>query len=513
MLEVDRENDLALIQILTSGLTPLPLGDSKKVQLAEDVRVVGFPLSDVLGNSIKVNRGTVSGTVNREDGKEWIETDAPINPGNSGGPMVNMRGEVIGVANAKLAAFGVSDVGFAVPVEKVRALLKRQGVIDPVAGAAAPLAGPDLAKRVTPGVALVTVTVGPGGLGSDERYRLLFNGSCEKSMGKHGTATPGGAVTGKVVTDSLGEVYNASGFWLPMGLGPQCLVGIERLPDSPQATTWHVHFMTSLSEVASHAGVALPDLPRSSSGAPSRRVPGRLPFHGPPSRYGGGQPATVVIIPAAVSIEYRLGAKSAAGVVTIKKHYELKVAVPSGDPSPLTVSGDGTVLYDSHSHLVRSLQFKGKLVCDGKESSVVVPFTYAYAQVGAASSEPLASSAAPPAEKTSSASAAKAEPAAQAAAPAEPAAAETAEAAKPADRAPLPDQQSRDKAAALVEQVFSDQLKKARTSEEKLDLVERLLGAANGEKTPAGQFALLNGRGCWRSVPAIWRPRARSSTR
>ncbi len=183
VLEVDRENDLALLQILTSGLTPLPLGDSQKVQLAEDIRVVGFPLSPILGDTVKVIRGTVSGTVDHE-GHQWIQTDAPINPGNSGGPMVNMRGEVIGVANAKLAAVDVSNVGFAVPVEKVRALLKRQSVIDPVAGAAAPLAGPDLAKRIAPGVALVTVTVGPGGLGSGERYRLLFNGTCENVHGQ-----------------------------------------------------------------------------------------------------------------------------------------------------------------------------------------------------------------------------------------------------------------------------------------------------------------------------------------
>ncbi len=134
VLQLDRECDLALIQIPASGLPVLPLGDSKKVELAQEVRVVGFPLSDVLGNSIKITSGSVAGVVEHE-GQRLFQVDAAINPGNSGGPVVNNRGEVIGVASAKLAGSEISNVGFAVSVEKVRALLGRQGVVDPLAGA------------------------------------------------------------------------------------------------------------------------------------------------------------------------------------------------------------------------------------------------------------------------------------------------------------------------------------------------------------------------------------------
>jgi hypothetical protein len=249
---------------------------------------------------------------------------------------------------------------------------------------------------------------------------------------------------------------------------------------------------TDLSEVLSQVGVTLPALPTFPSSTATARAPGRPPVHVPRSHIGGGHLAIARSIPVFVKIEYHLGTKSAEGLVTIKKHYELTVAAPAGEISPLTVTGDGTLLYDSHSQLVRSLQFKGALVCEGKESTLEVPFTYMYKQMGNAASQMLAANASPPKKSNSSTSAVRAEPPAQGTASAEPAAAETPDAAKPAERAALPDQESRDKAAALVEQVFGGELKKARTCEEKLGMVEKLLGLAAGEKSPAQQFALLN---------------------
>ncbi len=204
------------------------------------------------------------------------------------------------------------------------------------------------------------------------------------------------------MTDQWGEVHQATGAWLPLLLGPQCLVGIERLPDSPTETKWSVHRTTNLSEVMPHSGVALPNFPR----GPRMVQPGPPAFHGPPSRraprsyYGGSQPAVEVVIPIVQKMEYRLGGKSADGLVTIKKHYELKVATSGGEPSPLNVTGDGTLLYDSHSHLVRSLRLAGKLVCDGKDSTVVAPFTYTYEQIDPGAGQTLASSASSSAART-----------------------------------------------------------------------------------------------------------------
>ena len=178
VIEVDTEHDVALLQIPLRNLPALPLGDSHKVQLAQQVRVVGYPLSDVLGSSIKVTSGSIAGIVEHE-GQRLLQVDASINPGNSGGPVVNNRGEVVGVASAKLVGMEVSNVGFAVPVEEARRLLEKKGISIAAVEAGESLAGPELAKRVTPSVGLVTVTIGPGGVGTGKAYRLAFRGTRE----------------------------------------------------------------------------------------------------------------------------------------------------------------------------------------------------------------------------------------------------------------------------------------------------------------------------------------------
>ena len=345
--------------------------------------------------------------------------------------------------------------------------MERNGILDAAVGSKTPLAGPDLASRTTPAVALVTVTIGPGGLGGGDRFRLLFSGSREQNARAKKYSAQGGAdskptsTTGKVVTDSLGEIHDVSGDWLPFGLGPQCLVGIERLPDSPRQTTWHVRQIANFLDVTRNSPVALPSFP-SPGGAvagPQRRGPGALPFShgGPRSHFGYSQPASVMVIPVRQTTEYRLGSKSADGILTIKKHYELTVLEPGSEPSPLTVSGDGTLLFDSRAGLVRSLHFTGKLVCDGKDSSLVVPFTYNYkltnASAGTGPYVANSSTAAPPPAMPVAPSAP-----ATPAPPNTPATVDNPPAAAPAEAVkehlPLPDKESREKAGELVEEVF-----------------------------------------------------------
>ena len=190
MLEVDREYDLALIQIPTSGLTALPLGDSKKVQLAQDVRVVGFPLSDVLGNSIKVNRGTVSGMVDHEDGAVDPNRRGRSTRAIAAARWSTCRGEVVGVANAKLAACGDFQRRLRGARRKGPRTAETPGDHRSGRRGRRRRAGPDLAKRVTPGVALVTVTVGPGRAGQRRALPPVVQRNLrEVEAGKPGTAT------------------------------------------------------------------------------------------------------------------------------------------------------------------------------------------------------------------------------------------------------------------------------------------------------------------------------------
>ena len=158
VVAVEADDDLAILKIDAAGLTPLSLADSSKVRLGEEVRAIGFPLSTVLGNGIKVTRGIVAGIADRDEGKRF-QIDAAVNPGNSGGPVVNDRGQVLGVASSKLIGIELTRVGFCVPAQRVLSLLKAHKVEPLEAQPTKVLDGPALVEAVAPSVALITVTI------------------------------------------------------------------------------------------------------------------------------------------------------------------------------------------------------------------------------------------------------------------------------------------------------------------------------------------------------------------
>jgi len=120
----DPKTDLALISIEADcQLLPLPLGDSDKLEVGDWVVAIGNPFG--LGNT--VTAGIVSAKY-RHIGTgaydNFIQTDASINPGNSGGPLLNTRGEVIGINTAIFSQTGGSiGIGFAIPVNMAKDLL------------------------------------------------------------------------------------------------------------------------------------------------------------------------------------------------------------------------------------------------------------------------------------------------------------------------------------------------------------------------------------------------------
>ena len=102
VIGVDEELDIAVIEVSKNPERPtLKFGDSRTTQLAEDVLVIGFPLSNILGEAISVSKGIISSKRNI-DGVEMIQVDAATNPGNSGGPLLNSQGEVIGMVTLKI---------------------------------------------------------------------------------------------------------------------------------------------------------------------------------------------------------------------------------------------------------------------------------------------------------------------------------------------------------------------------------------------------------------------------
>ncbi len=158
VVEADQIFDLALLRVNADNLIPLPLIDSDRVEVGEEVRAFGFPLATMLGDSVKITRGTISGIETRDTYK-YFQVDAVLNPGNSGGPLVDDRGQVVAINNAKLSGPAVSGIGLAVPINYIKDLLRRQDVSFSTVAVPPRMEGPMLVRKVSPSVALINVTM------------------------------------------------------------------------------------------------------------------------------------------------------------------------------------------------------------------------------------------------------------------------------------------------------------------------------------------------------------------
>lgn len=123
----DAYMDLAVIKVAETGLPAADLGDSSKVNIGEQAIAIGNPLGLEFNRS--VTAGYVSGTdrtIETQDGKVitgLIQTDAAINNGNSGGPLLNKRGEVIGINTIKIGGTATEGLGFAIPINTAKEIV------------------------------------------------------------------------------------------------------------------------------------------------------------------------------------------------------------------------------------------------------------------------------------------------------------------------------------------------------------------------------------------------------
>lgn len=117
----DAFSDLAVLRVEGDGFPYLRFGDAASVRVGEWVLAFGSPLSPDLSNT--VTSGIVSGLGRRQGGgiSNYIQTDAAVNPGNSGGPLVNLRGEIVGINSAiATRTGGFQGISFAIPVDIVQ---------------------------------------------------------------------------------------------------------------------------------------------------------------------------------------------------------------------------------------------------------------------------------------------------------------------------------------------------------------------------------------------------------
>ncbi|MCU1312579.1 MAG: HtrA protease/chaperone protein [Acidobacteriaceae bacterium] len=154
----DRPHDLALLQIEAPNLTPAVLANSQSLQVGQKVYAIGNPF----GLSGTMTTGIISAlrSVRGPEGnliENAIQTDAAINPGNSGGPLLNSRGEVIGInsliaTNPNQQIEQSAGIGFAIPINTAKAVLEdfaHYGRIRrPSLGITSLPVGPDLAEQM-----------------------------------------------------------------------------------------------------------------------------------------------------------------------------------------------------------------------------------------------------------------------------------------------------------------------------------------------------------------------------
>jgi Do/DeqQ family serine protease len=164
----DSTTDLAVIRIPSGeGVVAAPLGDSDRIEVGEWAIAIGSPF----GLEQTVTVGVVSATGRSEVGivpnENFIQTDASINPGNSGGPLLNARGEVIGINTAILSSG--QGIGFAIPINTAqrvaRALISSGRVVRGWLGVSLQPMNEDLAQALgaPKGKGVVVARVLPGG--------------------------------------------------------------------------------------------------------------------------------------------------------------------------------------------------------------------------------------------------------------------------------------------------------------------------------------------------------------
>ncbi len=121
VLRSNPKYDLALIKVDGDGFNALPIGNADSTSIGADVFAIGTPFSTEL--SATVTRGIISGK-REANGVRLLQSDVAVNSGNSGGPIINEKGEVIGVTASKLSRIGIEGIGFSISIDELQDALK-----------------------------------------------------------------------------------------------------------------------------------------------------------------------------------------------------------------------------------------------------------------------------------------------------------------------------------------------------------------------------------------------------
>lgn len=376
VVATDKDQDLAVVKIEAQNLPFVNLANSDQVQLAEDVRAIGFPLTEMLGQGLKVTRGTVSG-INEDADARRFQIDANINPGNSGGPLFNAMGQVIAINSAKLiSGSSISSVGFSVPSNYAMQILRKQGIPFQPAQGGATLAGPVLVQKVKPSVALLKVE---SRRRVNQQFVLNYSGSYTDPTANSGNRGPGGmrfgppgfgprgftssrtSSRGKVILDDFGTVDDFEDTnQLPFSTGSMAMLMVHQL-DPDGATSWTHENRFVLTK-------------------PKKRSDNPFGFPGP--RFGGPfggrqqEEPDEILTGGIETHRYRI-VESNDREIKISKNYELTTL--DHPIRPMTrIKGTGTIVFDRQYSMPKSMSFRQTYESNSDGESIKIPIAISY---------------------------------------------------------------------------------------------------------------------------------------
>lgn len=241
--------DIAILKLPGNGYPLVTLGSSERPALGEEVIALGYPLANVLGDSISVSRGIIS-AFRTVGSNRYIQTDTPINPGSSGGPLANIRGEVIGINTSKLKE--AQGINLAIEIENVAPPIKR--VVQQLVTSGIPALPIPAAKLVpTKGVVFQYEGIGPGSTPSfrvtsmpwkllfrpewDGYPRILANYSSSANSPLKGREISQRVLHTEVTTGRIYETYVTSSFF---ETSAAIVLNVQGAPPGGRWTVWVV---------------------------------------------------------------------------------------------------------------------------------------------------------------------------------------------------------------------------------------------------------------------------------
>jgi serine protease Do len=378
----DEAHDVALIRINARSLAPLPLADDRRVELGESVRVLGYPYSELLGGSLKVSQGIVSGVVEEGPDRKF-QVDASLNPGNSGGPVINERGEVLGVAASVYRDGMAQGLGFASPAATVVAMLGVERLKPVPVAPSEPLTGPALVARAARSVALIEgryshtsaisspIEFSAIAFTSNEAKKGDFQGGASMNYGSHEHIH----AFGKMTVDSFGKIVDqeVAPQSTPSGAGLIALVVKEIDPKG--RTSWVDEREINFARPAS-VGSAWDAL-----------MPSSGPFGGPfaPSApYQFGQQPRMEFGSASLRDAYRIAERRANGKIVIERTLSIVAESENAEVADASVDGLGRYVFDPQLGCLESLDFDQTYKFSARNVDVNVPvhIRFTHAAVG-----------------------------------------------------------------------------------------------------------------------------------